>query len=116
MAFTGVAVVQSISDTKVRITGLSLAGGAAGTIGLDGNVAAGVQLPNSFRPGPYRYNGAVVDLSEAIEVSIWRAGAAGAGLEDVVIAKADDPFLVTLTNADAQNASSDMEIYLTFHE
>lgn len=44
MAFTGTPVVKQISDKAVRITGLSLAAGAAGAIGLPGANAAPTNL------------------------------------------------------------------------
>ena len=116
MAFTGVAVVQQISDQKVRITGLSLAGAAVGTIGLFGDVGADVQLPDAFNPEPYQAFGALVGLDDSLEVSFWRAAAAGGGASTIFVTKGGVPFRITMTNADAQNATSEVEIYVAFHD
>lgn len=116
MAFTGAAVVQQISDQKVRITGLSLAGAAVGIIGLFGDVGADVQLPDGFNPKNYQAFGALVDLADSLEVSYWRAAAAGGGAGTIYVTKGGAPFRITMTNADAQNATSEVEIFVAFHE
>ena len=50
MAFTGTAVVKKVSDKKIRITGLSLAAGASGDIGLVQNENADVPLTAPMGP------------------------------------------------------------------
>ena len=97
MAFTGVAVVTKIAEELARITGVSLAAGASGTIGLFGS-GADVELPEGCHWGPY--DG--IDLAEAVQVAI----APGIAL---TVAKAAAPFLVTLTN-DAASALGDQVI------
>ena len=61
MPFTGAAVFQKVSDGLVRVTGLSLAASAAGTISLFGE-GGDVELPDSFNISPYQD----VDLAEAV--------------------------------------------------
>ena len=117
MAFTGVAVVKMISDRKARITGLSLAAAATGTISLLGGTGA-VKLPASAQWN--RYNnaeGQQVELDEAVQVTVVKAEAGLATTEAVAIVKTGDgpvDFLITLSNPDAA-ASGAMEIYVEFH-
>jgi hypothetical protein len=74
LALTGgidAAVIQMISDRKVRVAGLSLAAGASGTISTA--LGAGdVLLPTEFQPHEYTYGstGVVVTLLESVEVSM----------------------------------------------
>jgi hypothetical protein len=119
MAFTGVAAITKISDRKFRITGLSLAAGASGDIGLVQNANADVQLT---APGWDRYEtsgvgGGLVELDDAIEVRYCVAEAALAVTEPLSIVKSGNgpaDFLATLTNPDAA-ASGALEIYVEFH-
>lgn len=119
MAFTGIAVIKKISDRKFRITGLSLAAGASGTIGLSTNVAAEVALN---APGWDRYEtsglqGGQVELDESVQVDVIVAEAGLAVVEPVAVVKTGDgpaDFLATLSNPDAA-ASGALEIYVSFH-
>jgi hypothetical protein len=111
MAFTGTPVLQQISDRAVRITGVSLGNGAAGTIGLAGG-SGEISLPAAFKPTVYGQYG-TVDLAESIEISVWAAGATlGAGVQ---IAKTASPFLATITNNAAGAATAALEIYVKWH-
>ncbi len=119
MAFTGTAVIQQISDGLVRITGLSLAAAAAGTIGLAGG-AGEESLPASFDPKPYARSQTggtgtllTVDLAEAIEVGI-SADTAVTVAPAIQVVKAASPFLITLTNGGGA-ASGGLEIYIRFN-
>lgn len=81
MAFTGTAVQKMVTEKLVRITGLSLAAGVTGTIGLFGDSGAGVQLPDAFNPVDYSINlppGAVVSLPDSVQVECWEAAASTA--------------------------------------
>ena len=111
MAFTGVAVVEKIADDLVRITGISLGISAVGTIGLFGDGAANVQLPDAFDPKAY----ADVSLSDSVQVSAVQDGG-GAPLATMMltIAKAEAPFQITVTNRIA-TATGTLEIYVRFH-
>lgn len=119
MAFTGVAVITKISDKLFRITGLSLAAAAAGTIGLVQNVAAEVPIT---APGWDRYDsvgihGGLVELDDSVELRYCVAEVGQAVVEPLSIVKTGNgpaDFLLTLTNPDAA-ASGALEIYVQFH-
>lgn len=118
MAFTGTATVAQVSDNLVRITGLSLAGSAAGTIGLTGatGTAPGVTLPASFQPAPYEYGGDVVALADSIQCTAQYADTAADPVA-LFIAKTGTTvadFRITVTN-DTGSASSGIEFYVRFH-
>lgn len=117
MAFTGAAVITYVSDTVVRITGLSLAAGASGDIGLSQNAAADVAIEcptwNRFKNA----RGQEIELDSSIECTVHCAEAGLAVTENVSIVKTNDgpeDFLITLTNPDAA-ASGALEIYVEFH-
>src|SRR5262249_35593244 len=79
MAFTGTAVPKQISDSIVRVTGLSLGGGpVSGTIGLheQTGVAPDVILPIGFQPRTYLYANVpgLVSLQDSIKVDVIPAG------------------------------------------
>lgn len=119
MAFTGTAVVTQISDQVVRITGLSLASAAAGTIGLFPNGGTpGVRLPQAFKPTPYTYDEAVVGLSDTIEVLVQNAATGVATAIPVAIVKSGTNalgFLATITNTHGSLATPNLEIYVRYH-
>jgi hypothetical protein len=117
MAFTGAAVIHYVSDSVVRITGLSLAAGAAGDIGLVGNAGADVAVdqPTWNRYGNAR--GEQIELDSSIEVTYVGAEAGLAVVEPLSIVKTGNgraDFLATFTNPDAA-ASGALEIWLKFH-
>ena len=70
MAFTGVPVVKRVSDSLIRITGISLDAGAVGTISLDAG-AGEIKLPADFQPTVYagQGNSGPVTLQDSIELS-----------------------------------------------
>lgn len=121
MAFTGVAVFQMVSDRKCRVTGLSLALAAAGTISL-AEGAGDFKLPASFHPelqtkipdaiGSGSNTPVLVDL---VEVTVVAAAAAPAAAPAVGAVKSGAntraAFLVTFTNRDGANASGALEIW-----
>jgi len=121
MAFTGAATTKIISDCKARITGLTLAGAAAGTISLS-NGAGEVKLPAACKWHAYenaqKVN--VLPLGDLLYVSGLMAADANGVVGKVQQTKAgaaDDgsDFLLTLTNSDAMNATPAMEINLAYH-
>jgi len=116
MAFTGVATIKQIADDIVRITGLSLAHGASGTISLSGGAGA-VLLPAAFQPEPYGYEGATVSLQDSIDVTTTPATAVATAIP-IQVAKSGttlEDFLVTLTNNHGATDSPGLEIYVKFH-
>lgn len=121
MAFTGTATIKQVSDREVRITGLSLAAGAAGTIGLTGKtVAADVTLPEGFQPKAYTGpDGTTVGLSDSIDVTNQPAAVGTATAIPVATVKTGTDatdWVATLTNTHASTATPDLEIYVKFHD
>lgn len=120
MAFTGTAVVKQISDRIVRITGLSLATGAAGTIGLFGATgsAPGVRLPETFKPLHYEYAGSDVPFQDSIEATAAPGATGTATAIPVAVVKTgttDADFRITFTNTHATTTTPNLEIYVKFH-
>ncbi len=118
MAFTGTATVIPVSDRMVRITGLSLAGGANGTIGLNGatGTAPGVTLPASFQPGVYDYGTTDVALASSIRLD-YNYVEATADEVPLTVAKTGTTvadFRITVTN-NTGSTSSQVEMYVFFH-
>jgi len=119
MAFTGTAVVKQVSDSEVRITGLSLAAGAGGTIALHGfSGTPGVRLPASFDPEIYKGpDGTDVALSDMIDVTIKLAAATPTPLFGTAVVKTGAGPLhweATITNTDGSTATPALEIYVKF--
>ena len=108
MAFTGTAVFETVSDSKVRVTGLSLASAASGVFGLAGS-GAEIELPASFQPKTY----GGVDLAESIQVD-FHLVTAEAVAPALQIVKVASPWSATVTNGGAA-ASGGLEFYIDFH-
>ena len=71
MAFTGSPVVKKVTDNCWRITGVSLAGDATGTIGFaDKTVPSNISIGKSPDWQPYELDDQVVGLRDVIEVEI----------------------------------------------
>lgn len=119
MAFTGTAAITKVADNLYRITGLSLAAAAAGTIGLGENASAEVKLNGT---GWNRYettgtHGGRVELDDSVQVQYEVAATGLAVVEPLSVVKTGNgpaDFLITLTNPDAA-ASGALEIYVRFH-
>jgi hypothetical protein len=121
MAFTGTATVKQISDRLVRITGLSLTTGAAGTIGLNGATGStpGVELPETFKTQHYAFLGSNVPFQDAIEVTAHAAATGVATAVPIAIVKSGTTiadFRATITNTHATLATPNLEIMVRFHE
>jgi len=117
MAFTGVAVVKHVTSTLVRITGLSLLGAQAGTIGFgDKTVAADVSLGLLPNWQPSRIDGAIVSLQDAIKVSLRPVTDVDVPVPVSVVKSGTkhEDFAITLTNSGAAEnpASPGLEIYV----
>lgn len=119
MAFTGTATVKQVSDGLVRITGLSLAAGAAGTIGLFENSGTpGVRLPDSFNISHYVAAGGDVPFIDAIDCTATNAATGVATAIPLAIVKTGTTsadFLITITNTHGSLACPDQEFYVRFH-
>jgi hypothetical protein len=119
MAFTGTATVLQVSDSIVRITGLSLAGGgASGIIGLAGHTGASVDvaLPAAFNPEPYIHNGVTVNLSDMIDVTTSPATALADSRPPAIVKTGTTTaaWRATLTNTFASGTTG-LEIYVKIH-
>lgn len=120
MAFTGTAVVTQITDRIVRITGLSLAATATGTIGLAGATgsAPDVKLPASFNPQRYPYNGVDLAIADIVSVSVQAAGDTAAAVAlSVTKAGADEAsFRISVKNPQSSGASAALEMFIRYHD
>lgn len=121
MAWTGSATVTQISDNKVRITGLSLAADASGTIGFaDKTVAADVSIPKLPNWQPYKANGVSVTLQDAVSVEIVPVTDVSAAVPISVVKSGTThaDFAITFhnDNAGGGQVSAGLEIYVSFHQ
>lgn len=117
MAFTGTATVTQISDSIVRITGVSLAATTSGTIGLHGATnSPNITLPASFQPQQYPYNGTELSLADIIDCKC-QALATLSGLTSFTVNKGGTTpadFVLTVANTFG-SASGGLEIYVKLH-
>lgn len=111
MPFTGNPVFANVARNLVRITGLSLDPQAVGTIGLNGDAGADVELPDEFNPGPY----GDIDLAEAIEVNMVQTNLMSQDLRVRVTKAVGPPFRITMTNDAVGLPAVDLEIWVRFH-
>jgi hypothetical protein len=112
MAWTGSATVKKVSDNLTRVTGLSLAASASGTIGLSGGTGD-VDIVDQLDWQPL--DG--VTLQDAIWVTLtYGADVAGYDEEPSIVksgtTQAD--FLITFTNNDGDVATPALDIYIHF--
>lgn len=119
MAFTGTATIKQISDSIVRVTGLSLAGSASGTIALHGETGTtpDVVLPVGFLPTVYTYGPSSVTLIDSIKVELIPTGSVTSpiALDTNKTGTASTDFRVTIHNTSG-TASPAFELYVSFHE
>ena len=121
MAFTGTAVISQVSDRKIRITGLSLAAGASGTIALHsytGSPTPGVTLPVGFQPDTYTNSeGAQIQLQDSISIQVNLAATVATAVPMFNTKIGTDPtdFLMTVGNGSGGTASPALEIIVEFH-
>ena len=101
MAFTGTAV--KAGETYVcRITGLSLATSASGTITANGG-GGDVELPSDF------------PSFDADKMIVTAFQTASGGLNPIIITKSGSPFdTITIENTDAANATGALEIFVQY--
>ena len=109
MAWTGAVTVTSVGPGIVRITGVSLAALASGTIGLDGG-GGDVSLPATF-PGTAP---AGLTMADVVEVPNPVPVAAVTAALTVHIVKTNGPFLITVTNDSALVDTPSLEIYVIY--
>ncbi len=112
MAFTGSATIKKITDSLCRVTGLSLAAGASGTIGLFGG-GGEVDLPEDPTKGWQGFGD--VTLQDSVQVTVNPVTDVAGYDEALRVVKSgtvQDDFLVTITNDDGDVATPDLEIYV----
>lgn len=113
MAFTGVPVVQKVTENCWRITGVSLAGDASGTIGFSDKTAPAEASIVAPEWDPYKVDGTVslqdmvqvmvnvvTDVTTPVPISVVKSGTTHAD------------FAITLHNDTAATASGNLEIYV----
>ncbi len=105
----------------MRITGLSLASAAAGTIGLPGATGStpGVTLPASFKTEHYAFLSSNVPFQDAIEVTAQVAAIGVATAVPIAIVKSGTTvadFRATITNTHGSLTTPNLEIMVRFHE
>jgi hypothetical protein len=123
MAFTGTPVVKQITDGMVRITGVSLGVAAAGVIMLHGAASppvGAIVLPEGFIVNTYEYSNTpgLVTLQDCIDVTCKRASTGATTTIPISTVKTGTThadFRATLTNGDAEDVTSDLEIYVRNH-
>lgn len=78
MAFTGTPNIVIVAENIIRITGLSLAGSAAGTISMQEGTGE-IKLPEAFGATPYEIYQHIVGLNESVDVTAQAVVAGGGG-------------------------------------
>ena len=117
MAWTGSATVTKVNDRVIRITGLSLAGDATGTIGFPGEtVPANVALPSLPDWVPQRgltlaqlieaRIGIATDVTTPVPISVVKTGTTQL---DFLLTFHNDTDAVTGADSGA------LEIWIEFH-
>lgn len=124
MAFTGTAAIKKLSESKFKITGLSLGTGAAGTICISaatgGSGTAEVDL-DAPEVNPYVSQGLQGEELSVPEMAECRAQIADAATAAIVPPPAavitgtdKSDFLITVTNRNASTATGALVIVVEF--
>jgi hypothetical protein len=119
MAFTGTPVIKKVSDKMFRITGVSLAGDASGTIGFSDKTSAAEVSMVAPDWKPYKTAGGnSVTLQDAIKVSVNPVTDVTTPVPISVVKTGTThaDFVITLHNDTAATAGPEMEIYVQFHD
>ncbi len=112
MAWTGTATVAKISDRLVRITGLSLAGAASGTIGI-GHSSSEVDILNL--PDWEAYGDVTLQDAVSVLINVLTDVTSPVPISVVKTGTNQTDFVLTFHNDTAATASGSLEIYLEFH-
>lgn len=112
MAFSGIPVIQKVTDNCFRITGVRLANGASGEIAFtDSTTPRQVELeaPNW---DPYTFEGNAIGLQDMVKASYVAVdGGDNSRLRIVKTGTTHQNFLITFTNG-AANDSSLLDIFI----
>jgi hypothetical protein len=118
MAFTGTPALVKVSDRVFRVTGVTLAADASGTIGFsDKTIAAEVSLDAPEWKPYVNGDGEPVSLQDAVEVAVYITTDVTTPVPVSVVktgTKHSD-FVITLHNDTAATTSPGLEIYVQFH-
>ncbi len=117
--FVGTPIIEQISDSICRITGISLTHGTTGTIGLAArSEPAEITLPAGFKPIPDSRDGELVDLVASIDVSVKPTNTGGIAIAvPVNVVKTGgtpETWTASITNPHAGSATNSLEIYVKF--
>lgn len=114
MAFTGTPTLKKITDKLFRITGVSLAGDASGTIKFDDATVAGEVELSAPNWDAYKVEGISVSLQDAVKVDVGITTDVTTPVPVSVVKSGTThlDFAITLHNDTAATASGDLEIYV----
>ncbi len=112
MAWTGSAVVKKVSDRVVRVTGISLAADATGTIAI-GNATGDIDI--SGLPEWEAYGDVTLIQAVTVKINIVTDVTAGVPISVVKTGTTQTDFLITFHNDTAADDSAELEIYIEFH-
>ena len=117
MAFTGTPVINQISDRMFRVTGVSLAADASGTIGLVGKTSPAEVSLNAPSWAAYHAAGGPVSLQSAVSVIVNPVTDVTAGVPISIVKTGVNhlDFLITVHNDTAGTVSGLLEFYVEFH-
>lgn len=99
MAFTGTPTITSLGANIAKITTVTLASGASGTIGANGDTGADIQLP-STQPA--------ITTSFIVVANQEAAGA----VSPLAVVTGGSPVRTTIINTDGANATGSLCIFL----
>lgn len=115
--FNGTPILQQISPTELRITGVTLSAETAGTIGFAGSTGTpDIRLPASFAVPSATFEDEAVPLVSLVKVDIDPVSPGPFTNLPPSIEKTGDnggDFLITITNTKVDETTQTLEIYLT---
>lgn len=117
--FNGTPIIEQISATELRITGVSLPPTLSGTIGFSQSVNnPNILLPEEFSAPSVEFQGEDVSLAALVKVSIGPDSAGPfTNLQPSVsktITTSPEDFLIKITNTNVNLTTQDLEIYIVF--
>lgn len=117
--FNGTPVIEQISATELRITGVSLPPNLSGTIGFFESVNnPNILLPEEFSAPSVEFQGEDVSLAALVKVYVGPDSAGPfTNLQPSVsktVTTSPEDFLIKITNTNVSLTTQDLEIYVTF--
>lgn len=115
--FNGTPILQQISPTELRITGITLSAEVEGTIGFAGSTGTpDIRLPASFEVPSATFESEAVPLRALVKVDINpESSGPFTNLPPSIEKTGEDEaeFLITITNTKVDETTQTLEIYLT---